>query len=66
MSGYVLVIARRAIVSIGRTTRGLLRRALKLAELTGQRRGAQVREELLVAGARPRRARLHGVGVDGR
>jgi DNA-binding NarL/FixJ family response regulator len=42
--------------------RDLLRRALELAELTGAHAlDAQVRDELLVAGARPRRVRLHGV-----
>lgn len=42
--------------------RGLLRRALELAQLSGAHAlEGQVRDELLVAGARPRRARLHGV-----
>ena len=42
--------------------RDLLRRALELAQLTGAHGlEAKVTEELLVAGARPRRARLQGV-----
>jgi DNA-binding CsgD family transcriptional regulator len=42
--------------------RDLLRRSLELAELSGAHAlEAEVREELLVAGARPRRVRLHGV-----
>jgi len=41
--------------------RELLRRALELAQLSGAHAlEARAREELLVAGARPRRARLHG------
>jgi DNA-binding NarL/FixJ family response regulator len=42
--------------------RDLLGRALELAHATGAHAlEAHVREELLVAGARPRRVRLHGV-----
>lgn len=61
---YALAALGAAVRRAGRRpeARELLRRALDLAHLSGAPAlEAQVREELVVAGARPRRSRLHGI-----